>query len=350
MNKRKPAPRTIIALLWVAAALSNNQAFAQGTLTPPGAPAPTMKSLGQIEPRTPVSSVPFAISASGSYYLTTNLTTSSGNAITINVNDVTLDLNGFTIHSTANPAAGNGITLGSSVTVSNITIVNGHITGNVTNNSAGGFGGTGFVNGIVFAAGTPANVRVKGVSVRGCLNHGINLTFNSTKVEDCAVQTAGAYGIYARVVIGSTGENCGSIGVNADTADHCYGSALGGGTGVSANTANNCNGYCSGSGTGVSATVANSCNGQSATGTGVSANTANNCYGNTSGMGTGVSAAVANNCSGSSTSGTGVSATGIALGCYGASGSGTGVSAFIASSCHGTGATPISAIHNVNSF
>ena len=28
--------------------------FAQGSLTPPGAPAPTMKTLAQIEPRTPI--------------------------------------------------------------------------------------------------------------------------------------------------------------------------------------------------------------------------------------------------------------------------------------------------------
>ena len=32
--------------------------IAQVTLTPPGAPAPTMRTLDQIEPRTPISSVP----------------------------------------------------------------------------------------------------------------------------------------------------------------------------------------------------------------------------------------------------------------------------------------------------
>ena len=58
-------------------------AFAQGALTPPGAPAPTMKSLAQIEPRTPISSVPFTITQPGSYYLTTNLTTTVSNAIVI---------------------------------------------------------------------------------------------------------------------------------------------------------------------------------------------------------------------------------------------------------------------------
>jgi hypothetical protein len=42
--------------------------LAQGSLTPPpGAPAPTMKTLDQIEARTPISSAPFTISAPGSY-------------------------------------------------------------------------------------------------------------------------------------------------------------------------------------------------------------------------------------------------------------------------------------------
>src|ERR1700753_1472427 len=82
---------------------SLHSALAQGNLTPPGAPGATMKSLDQIEARTPISSTSFVISAPGSYYLTTNLTMTGDekntNAISITVSGVTLDLNGFTISS-----------------------------------------------------------------------------------------------------------------------------------------------------------------------------------------------------------------------------------------------------------
>src|SRR5262245_66173517 len=84
-------------------------AFAQGSLTPPGAPSPTFKTLSQVEPRFPISDYQTNLTVSGSYYLVTNLFSGSNNndAINIrtNVNNITIDLNGFSIIST-NPAGG----------------------------------------------------------------------------------------------------------------------------------------------------------------------------------------------------------------------------------------------------
>jgi parallel beta-helix repeat protein len=79
---------------------------AQGPLDPPAAPAPTMKTLEQVEPRIPISSLPYTISAPGSYYVTGNLTSTLG-GITIAASGVTLDLMGHTLDGTG--ATGSGI-------------------------------------------------------------------------------------------------------------------------------------------------------------------------------------------------------------------------------------------------
>ena len=109
-------------------------AFAQGPLAPPGAPAPTMKTLDQIEAklekRTPISSLPFSISTPGSYYLTANLSVSQGNAITVAADNVSVDLNGFALSGSG--AAGSGITVSGSRR---------HI--RISNGSVRGFGGDG---------------------------------------------------------------------------------------------------------------------------------------------------------------------------------------------------------------
>src|SRR5271166_2588779 len=201
LNKEAKIMKTMLKKLFLAAAvllLTLNHhlstAFAQGSLTPPGGPAPTMITLTQIEPRIPISSAPYVITNSGSYYLTTNLSVTSGDAIDITTNGVTLDLNGFTISSTEASPTGTAVKLAGGNT--DITILNGHIMGGVTNH-AGIYSGSGFASGIRYSPGSPipSNVRVSGVSVSGCQFYGIvidNTAYSvdqSTVVESCTVQT-----------------------------------------------------------------------------------------------------------------------------------------------------------------
>jgi hypothetical protein len=99
-HKLRTTGLTLLALV-SAFSLQPLALLSQGSLTPPGAPAPTMKTLQQVEPRTPISSLPCAISNSGSYYLTTNLFGSDGqDGIIVSANNVTLDLNGFVLDGT----------------------------------------------------------------------------------------------------------------------------------------------------------------------------------------------------------------------------------------------------------
>jgi Right handed beta helix region len=113
--------------------------YAQGSLTPPGAPTPTMKSLDQIEARTPVDAAHtpgsgtnlFVITQPGSYYLTGSISgVPNKNGINIETNNVTLDLNGFQLNGNGSASLG-AIVVGSQyqsayhgITVCNGTIEN----------------------------------------------------------------------------------------------------------------------------------------------------------------------------------------------------------------------------------
>jgi parallel beta-helix repeat protein len=69
-----------------------------GPLDPPASPSPSMKTLDQVEPRQPISSLPYTIAGAGSYYVTSNLVgIVSQHGIRITTDNVTLDLSGYTL-------------------------------------------------------------------------------------------------------------------------------------------------------------------------------------------------------------------------------------------------------------
>ncbi len=317
-------------------------ARAQGSLTPPGAPAPTMKSLDQLEPRTPISSLPITITQPGSYYLTGSFDLGSGDGIFVSAKNVTIDLNGFTIRSFDPSNTGAGIRIDVPIfgSFDNIAILNGHIVGNVVN-SGGSYNGSGFGYGI-YSSGSPRNVRVIGVTVSGCLYDGIKVSSFSdltSIVESCAVRTVGGAGVVASTVKDSVATDCGgSAAIVANQVSDSQGQCNGSGDGILASSAQNAFGS-SDSGIGVDVATAINCNGVSTGGSGLDTFTAQNCSGS-SGNGSGVYAYAAQNCKGYSTSGNGVYGTSLEN-CYGFSSSAFGIAATTANNCYGQSDTSV---------
>ena len=263
--------QTIISTVALITLFTTNLAFSQGELTPPpGAPAPTMKTLDQIEARTPIpEGTPswdpgphFIITQPGSYYLTGNVEVGAGHGIVINSSNVTLDLNGFALISkTESPALGSAVLLGANVT--GIIIKNGTITGGATRTPNGpnpwnaSYLNQGWGYGIEDTTGSPAmgvlishvtivSCRVNAISLDGpsviqnvvatgngdggirvkdgnvvqsssTRNGGTGITVFTGSVTDCFVSNNQNWGIYVTdgIVSNSVAKANGSVGIEA---------------------------------------------------------------------------------------------------------------------------------------
>jgi parallel beta-helix repeat protein len=239
------------ALLFLLTGLTGS-VFAQGSLTPPGAPGATMKTLAQVEPRTPISSAPFTISQPGSYYLTTNLT-STGHGVIITASDVTLDLTGFrlsgdrgdsdygvfldgaTNSAIRNVIVRNGIVRDFAVGVHAEYAQNSRFERLITaTNYFYGiqlYGDSGQCNG-----NTIANCTVNGNRIRGIQFYGYSGQCSGNTIANCTVSGNGNQGIflygYSGQCDGNTIADCtvsdnGTRGINLDgTVGQCNGNTL----------------------------------------------------------------------------------------------------------------------------
>ncbi|MGO9002262.1 MAG: right-handed parallel beta-helix repeat-containing protein [Limisphaerales bacterium] len=191
--------KLVFLALVSAFSLQPSALLAQGSLTPPGAPAPTMKTLTQVEPRTPISSVGGTISSPGSYYLTTNLTITSGNfGVLISSGNVTLDLNGFVLQGV--PGSYSGVYVNGTT---NVTVRNGAITG---------CGESGVD---AYTAGGSRNLVFEHLTVSANGSYGIETEAGSV-VRDCCSMSNHVDGIYCYggLVSGCVARDNGNAGIN----------------------------------------------------------------------------------------------------------------------------------------
>lgn len=181
-----------------------------GDLLPPasafrdGQPVSTMRTLDEIEPRQPVSELPFVITNSGAYYVIHPLLGAATNhGITVRANHVLIDLGGFPL--VGQPDSLSGILVDGPGPLTDVVIRNG-----VIRNWPGcGIAGSNAVDSQVF-----------GITAFTNGQHGIALG-GSAVVKDCIAMQNGGRGV--TVAEGSTIENVtsrgnGERGIYASTA------------------------------------------------------------------------------------------------------------------------------------
>lgn len=231
-----------ILILSILSTLTPQLSRAQGSLTPPaGPPVASMKTLDQVEARTPVNlttcpgnaTAVHVISTPGSYYLTGNVTTETlATGITISASNVTLDLNGFTLIRLTG-AGGTAISVGG---FKGIHIRNGSIAGGTTQ-TGGVFTTAGWSAGLL-SAPSSGNIHVSDLTVRGVQTTGIQ-TSTGGVVERCQVDTCGGTGISAFFITDCVVRSASGDAITAGDGEeasvrNCFATSVGDGAGIHA--------------------------------------------------------------------------------------------------------------------
>ncbi|MEM0983051.1 MAG: hypothetical protein AAGI17_03770 [Planctomycetota bacterium] len=215
-------PRLTAAAIAIAAssvAVLAQPASTLGPLTPPAGPiSGTGPSLAEVSPRLPVNNTNtpagagldslFTISSPGSYVLTSNITVPPGQiGIVINSDDVSIDLNGFTISGTGPDSGSTGIAAvpgDRSQSNTGLLIHNGFIADVGTAiDLKRDFVGNFFVTTSGVEAGTISDLAITGcktgidaerIGVSGCVIAVSEIGIETTEanVERCSVQVVGA--------------------------------------------------------------------------------------------------------------------------------------------------------------
>ena len=175
--------RMAVGLLALTGLVVYSLTAAAGSLEPAAAPAPTMKTLDEVEARTAVQKLGGSVTAHhlidqpGSYYLTANIVDEAGkNAVEIAADNVTLDLNGFAL-------IGPG-----SLAVSGIVVTGARVNIAITNGSISNWGSIG-IN-----AASAAGSQIENIRVSGNMGGGLSIGDNST-VANCKANSNTGSGI-----------------------------------------------------------------------------------------------------------------------------------------------------------
>ena len=169
---------------------------------------------------TKISSLPYTIKSSGFYFVTGDLTLASGASpgITVNADNVTIDLMGFGLNGfgAAGTGAGIDITGRSNVEIRNGTVRN--------------FGGGG-----IYSVTTSKNCRINNIRAIFNPGPGIKLVGDNHLVQNCTVSNNGGYGIWqsggGTMITGNVINENGSNGLQCTSGGNLIGNVSFGNTG-----------------------------------------------------------------------------------------------------------------------